>query len=495
MTTAKRVILYLQHIAQKGNLSKLNSVPVVNQRKSSMNKKISSWVNKAIFYHIYPLGLFGAPLENDFFSPIVNRLERLHDWIPYMKSMGCNALYLGPVFESDFHGYDTADYCLVDRRLGTNETLKKLSSSLHENGIKLVLDTVFNHVGRNFWAFKDLQCNGENSLYKDWFDGVDFSRQSSYGDDFFYEGWYDAYNLVKLNLEHLEVKKYLFDVVSFWVDEFKIDGLRLDVAEIMSKQFLAELAEHSRALQPDLWLMGEVIYGDYNEWANPNMLDSTTNYQAYKGLYSCHNDCNYFEIAFTLNREFGPDGVYKDLHLYNFVDNHDTTRIASVLTNEQHMFPLHAILYTMPGIPSLYYGSEWGIKGIKGAHEDTLLRPQVDDIPDPSSSSISRYIQQLAKIKQDFTALQEGNYEELFVDHQQFAFSRSTTTELIVVLVNSAPEPVSITLVYDQDEGLQFQDQLAPEYLTAVHEQQIVVNDIPGYGARILTGKRLIEMV
>lgn len=456
-----------------------------------MNKEISAWVNKAIFYQIYPLGLCGAPLENDFLSPTVNRMEFLQDWVPYIKSLGCNALYLGPVFESDFHGYDTADYFQVDRRLGTNETLKELSNSLHENGIKLVLDTVFNHVGRNFWAFKDLQVNGEKSAYKDWFQGVDFSSKSTYGDDFSYEGWYDAYNLVKLNLEHPEVKKYLFSVVSFWVDEFKIDGLRLDVAEIMNMQFLAELAAYSRVLQPDLWLMGEVIYGNYNDWANPNMLDSTTNYQAYKGLYSCHNDCNYFEIAFTLNRQFGTDGIYKDLHLYNFADNHDTTRIASILTNEQHMFPLHAILYTMPGIPSLYYGSEWGIKGLKGAHEDTLLRPQVDFIPDPSSSSLSRYIQRLAKIKQEYAALQEGSYRELFVDHQQFAYSRSTATEVIIVLVNSAPEPVSITLIYDQDEGLQFQDQLDPEYLTTVSEQQIVVNEIPGYGARILAGIRV----
>lgn len=275
----------------------------------------SYWYVDALFYHIYPLGLCGAPAANDFVSVPVDRLTQLFDWIPHIRDLGCNAVYLGPVFESDFHGYDTADYCLVDRRLGTNALLRELVNELHRQGMKVILDTVFNHTGRNFAPFRDLQRKGKDSTYRDWFCGVDFDRKSVYSDDFYYEGWYDAYNLVRLNLVNPEVKHYLFSVVDYWLREFDIDGLRLDVAEIMDKDFLAALSVYCRQRKPGLWLMGEVIEGDYNCWANSSMLDSTTNYEAYKALYSSHNDQNYLELAHTLGRQSGAEGVYGHLYL------------------------------------------------------------------------------------------------------------------------------------------------------------------------------------
>ena len=124
------------------------------------------WSNNAIFYHIYPLGLCGAPPRNDFSSPPVPRLEELHGWLDHIQALGANALYLGPLFESGSHGYDTADYYWVDRRLGTNDTLRGLSADLHARGMRLVLDGVFNHVGRDFWAFRDVLAHGEGSAYR-----------------------------------------------------------------------------------------------------------------------------------------------------------------------------------------------------------------------------------------------------------------------------------------------------------------------------------------
>ena len=446
----------------------------------------TSWINDAVFYQIYPLGLCGAPPANDFVSNQVNRLEHLEQWIPHISALGCNALYLGPVFESDFHGYDTADYFVVDRRLGTNQTFKRLSEKLHQNGIKLVLDTVFNHTGRNFFAFKDLQIKRENSRYKDWFCGVDFSRDNSYGDGFAYDGWYDAYNLVKLNLTNPEVKQYLFDVVAFWMTEFSIDGLRLDVAEIMDKQFLAELAAVCRNLQPDIWLLGEVIDGNYNEWANAAMLDSTTNYDAYKGLYSSHNDGNYYEIAHTLDRQFGEHGIYKDVLLYNFADNHDTTRIFSILNDKAHLFPVYAVLFTMPGIPSVYYGSEWGIEGIKGIHDDTLLRPQVSVIPDLSLSPIFYYIKQLVYIRQQYYALRYGKYELLYVSHEQLIFERRTTSQLMIIAVNASAISAEVTFVPQKFDGLVLRDVTDNEYCICMERGALCVQ-IPGNGVRILS--------
>jgi cyclomaltodextrinase len=451
-----------------------------------MQRDVPSWMSDAVFYHIYPLGLLGAPMANDFESEPIERMAVLNDWIPHIKQLGCNALYLGPVFESDFHGYDTANYYMVDRRLGTNQTLKDFSRNLHHHSIKLVVDTVFNHTGRNFPPFKDLQLKGEASIYKDWFVGVDFTQQSVYGDNFFYEGWFDAYNLVKLNLRNPEVANYLFHVVAFWMDEFDIDGLRLDVAEIMDKDFLAALAAFCRNRKSEFWLMGEVIEGDYREWANECMLDSTTNYEAYKGLYSSHNDKNYFEIAHSLNRQFGYDGVYQDLLLYNFADNHDTTRIASILNDARGVYPLHAILLTMPGVPAIYYGSEWGIEAIKGAHDDTMLRPAVDAIPDVSTSALYHFLLQLIAIRHKQPVLQTGVYHQLHVSHEQLVFARETEDGLIIIAVSQSDQQVDIGVQMNIQAGVEFRDLLAPEYQIFSSHNYVFINDVLPFGTRLL---------
>ncbi|MEO1255282.1 MAG: alpha-amylase family glycosyl hydrolase [Bacteroidota bacterium] len=163
--------------------------------------------------------------------------------------------------------------------------------------------------------------------------------------------------------------------------------MRLDAADAISFDFFPLLKAHCRNQKSDFWLMGEVVHGDYYRWANDEMLDSTTNYEAYKGLYSSHLDCNLFEIAYSLNRQFSEDGIYKDLTLYNFVDNHDVNRLASNLKNPAHLYTIYGLLFTMPGIPSLYYGSEWGIAGKRTDQSDHMLRPTLSldkvDAPEP----------------------------------------------------------------------------------------------------------------
>ena len=286
------------------------------------------WAFDSVFYHIYPLGLCGAPAHNDFRSTPVARLEKIHSWIPHMCELGVNALYLGPLFESSAHGYDTADYYHVDRRLGEDQTLARLTEALHRSNVRVILDGVFNHVGRDFWVFRDVRQNGAASPYCAWFQGIDFNRRSPYGDPFAYEGWSGHYNLVKLNLRNPEVKQHLFQAVQTWVREYGIDGLRLDVAESLDPDFLKELHAFCRSLRPDFWLMGEAVGGDYRRLVNPEMLDSVTNYECYKGLYSSLVEKNYFEIAWSLNRQFGEGGLYRGLPLYNFADNHDVNRVA-----------------------------------------------------------------------------------------------------------------------------------------------------------------------
>lgn len=445
------------------------------------------WINDTIFYHIYPLGLCNAPRRNDFQSAPVVRLELLYPWLDHMQELGANALYLGPLFESSAHGYDTADYFQVDRRLGDRHTLAEFSGELHRRGMRLVLDGVFNHVGRNFWAFRDLQTKRQQSQFKDWFEKIDFNQTSQHNDPFSYAGWNGHFDLVKLNLNHTDVRNHLFEAIRVWVDEFEIDGLRLDAADVIASDFLEALSTHCRNLRQDFWLMGEIVQGDYRRLANPRMLDSATNYECYKGLYSSHVDCNYFEIAYSLNRLFGAKGIYRDLTLYSFCDNHDVNRVASNLKNPAHLYPLYTLLFTMPGVPSIYYGSEWGVSGSRTANSDEALRPYID-LAQTSSlphHDLAFYIKKLADIRRQNPALRRGDYQELHVAHEQFAFLRKHYDGTNVVAVNAAASPAAVNLRLPMAEG-RLVDQIDPRRTFQIIDHQVHIDSIPATGALIL---------
>ena len=239
------------------------------------------WYEEAVFYQIYPLGFCGAPFEND--GKPESRILKVLDWIPHMKKLGINAIYFSPVFESDTHGYNTRDYGLIDTRLGTNDDFKKVVDELHKEGIKVVLDGVFNHVGRGFWAFKDVQEKRWDSPYKDWFH-ISFDGNSNYNDGFWYEGWEGNYDLVKLNLRNPAVIDHILDKVNYWIDFFDIDGLRLDVAYCLDHEFLRRLREFTDGKKNEFFLLGEVLHGEYGRMLNEMHLHSLTNYQCYKGL-------------------------------------------------------------------------------------------------------------------------------------------------------------------------------------------------------------------
>lgn len=423
---------------------------------------MSDWARNAVFYHLYPLGALGAPERNDFRSPPSGRLEVLHEWLDPLAELGINAIYFGPAFESTAHGYDTADYYTVDRRLGDNAALARWSQALHQRGMRLVLDGVFNHVGRDFWAFRDVQRHGANSPYASWFH-LDFGRRSPYGDPFGYEGWNGHYDLVKLNTHHPGVKEHLFGAVRDWIERYSIDGLRLDAADVLDKGFQQELAAFCRSLQPDFWLLGEVIHGDYREWAETAKLDSVTNYELYKGLYSSHNDRNYFELAHSLNRQFGGAGLYRDMPLYSFLDNHDVDRIASRLYEPKHLYPLHGLLFTVPGVPSIYYGSEVGVLGKKGHNTDAPLRPVFHPRTGQHQGSqpdLPSAISCFARLRQRHPALRYGAYQQLHVASEQFAFMRTLAGERLVIAVNSADCPVEVKLAFDGHAVTQLVDAL-----------------------------------
>ncbi len=447
------------------------------------------WAYESVFYHIYPLGLTGAPLQNDLHSTPVARLKQLYAWIEHLLALNVNALYLGPVFESSTHGYDTVDYYRVDRRLGDWQMVAELVSVLHDNGIRVILDAVLNHVGRDFWAFRDVLAHGRDSAYCDWFRGLTFGAKSAYGDPFTYEGWHGHYDLVKLDVRHKAARDYLLEAVTTWMVDFDIDGLRLDAADCLDFDFLKDLSRCCRRQKPDFWLVGEVVHGDYRRWANGDMLDSVTNYECYKGLYSSHVDGNYFEIAYALNRQFGADGRYRHLPLYNFADNHDVNRVASNLTNPAHLLPLYCLLFTMPGVPSIYYGSEWGIEGKKRAGSDDALRPAIDLETIAQSSprpELAGFLGQLAGIRRSSPALKYGSYRELLVKSRQLAFARQTDGDVVLVLLNAADSPVSFELVVPELGSGPVIDRLDGETQFSAKDGEIVVKRVAPNSARIL---------
>ena len=395
------------------------------------------WAYEGIFYQIYPIGFCGAPTAND--GKTVSRILKLKDWSSYLESLGISSILLNPIFESDNHGYDTRDYKKIDCRLGTNEDFAEVCKDLHAHNVKIVLDGVFNHVGRGFWAFKDVQEKKWDSPYKDWF-CINFDGNSCYNDGFWYEGWEGHFELVKLNLANSAVVDYLLECVKGWIDEFDIDGLRLDVAYCLDRNFMKRLRSFCQELKPDFALIGEVLFGDYNQIVNDEMLHSCTNYECYKGIYSSFNSMNMFEIAHSLNRQYGPEQwcIYRGKHLMSFVDNHDVTRIASILTNKNHLPLTYGLLLGMPGVPCIYYGSEGGEEGVKAPNNDYALRPCFEE---PKPNELTEEIKKMIHVRTGSNALCHGSYRNVVLTNHQLIFERRTDDERMLVAINASDAP------------------------------------------------------
>lgn len=405
------------------------------------------WYDGAVFYHIYPIGMTGAPRTNTFEAG-EHRLNKLLDWLPHIKAIGCDAIYIGPLFESVAHGYETADYKKLDSRLGDNNDLINFVKACHESSIKVIVDGVFNHVGREFFAFKDLKEHRENSAYRDWFKNIHFDWNNDYNDGLYYDSWDGHGTLVNLNHQNPAVREYFLDVARFWISEFDIDGIRLDAADVLDFTFMRELRSVTDSCKQDFWLLGEVIHGDYTRWVNNEMLHSVTNYWLHKALYSGHNDHNYFEIAHTVKR-CTDMGMHIANAFYNFVDNHDVARIITKLNNKAHFFPVHVLLYTLPGKPSIYYGSEFAIEGEKKPYADEILRPElkIEDYKDAvNTNENTKRIAALGNMRLNNQWVGEAGYRELLLTNRQYAFLREYGDKRLVAIVNNDDNNADINL-------------------------------------------------
>lgn len=415
------------------------------------------WFDESVVYQIYPLGAFGAPFENDHVP--AHRILKAESWLPHLEKIGVNAVLFNPLFESVSHGYNTTDMRKVDDRLGTEEDLARVCQAYQTAGIRVLFDAVFNHVGREFFAFQDVLKNRENSRYKDWFT-IDFGDDTSFHDGFWYKNWEGYDELVSLNLKNPEVVQYLLDTVDWWRHAFGISGLRLDVAYCLDQDFLRQLHDHVKQYDGEpFFLLGETLHGDYNTWVNDVMLDSCTNYECYKGIHSSFNSRNFFEILYSFNRQFGkePWCLYTGKNLLSFVDNHDVTRIASILEKKEQLPLVYGMLFTMPGIPAIYYGSESGVEGVKSGN-DTGIRPEIEQ---PDWNELTDLIARLTEIRRSEPALAYGDYTQIALTNTACVYQRSHDGDTIWYAVNIDDNPMTMQVNRD----VQAEDLLSGEKL------------------------------
>ncbi len=416
---------------------------------------VPQWAKEGIIYHIYPLGFFDAPYYAKDEPETVNRLEKIRDYYNHFQEMGVNIIQFGPIFESESHGYNTTDYWKIDHRLGTNDLFKEIVNELHGMGMRIIIDGVFNHVGREFFSFKDVQEHKQHSSKQGWH-YIDFSQShlNPRMDGFDYKNWEGHYGLVKLNLDNHEVREYFFDAAKYWVGEIGIDGWRMDVAYLIGNDFWRDFKRACKSVKSDCFLVGELIHNPYSNWIGPDLLDAGTGYQVYKSIYNGINENNLWELKGVLEQAFHPQwGLNKNIALMNFLGNHDVTRIRSILKDERHVIPAFFLLFTLNGIPKIYYGDEIGLKGIviptKSDREVRKPMPSLTTERDPIGNAIYENIKRFIQFRKDNHALAYGNLTPIWADNtnsNMIAFLRKSSQQTLLVVVSTSFKPIKVKI-------------------------------------------------
>ena len=321
---------------------------------------MAPWAEHAMWWHVYPLGFAGVPVREEHRPAAPDGgLIALVPWLDHVVELGLNGLLLGPVFTSSTHGYDTLDHHEIDPRLGTREDFDTLVSAAHERGVRILLDGVFNHVGREHPRALAALEQGPQGTYADWF-RIDWDADG--GPDFAdFEG---HSSLVALNHDNPAVVDWVAEIMSSWLAA-GADGWRLDAAYAVAPAFWAAVLPRVRAAHPDAFVLGEMIHGDYAAYVARSGIDSITQYELWKAIWSSLEQENFYELEWTLTRH----GDLLDSFLpQTFVGNHDVTRIATRVGTEKAVVAL-AVLATTGGLVSIYAGDEVGMTGLK---EDRL---------------------------------------------------------------------------------------------------------------------------
>lgn len=414
---------------------------------------IPKWVHDAVIYNIFPdsfatskehVSNEGLNLkyksekmteEKMSTSKLGGTIKGITENVEYLKDLGVNCIYINPLFAAgEYHKYDTLDYFTVDPCFGTNADFKEMVKVLHDNQIKVIIDGVFNHVGWNFYAFEDVVKYGEKSRYKDWFYGLNYPvvRPENPDDYPDYECFAYERLMPKLNTENPEVKDMILKVARFWIEEFDIDGWRLDVASEVNDDLWREFRKTVKAVKPDAFIIGEV-WESAGHWMQGDMYDSCMNYDLRKF-------CNYYFAKEEINTNEFNAGVTNMLMRYkkpltfgalNLLDSHDVPRFLSACKESEEKFKLAVVFQmTFIGVPSIFYGDE---QGITGNLECEYRSPMRFD----SASNLYSFYKKLIEIRKNEDALKRGEMTVRVIDGGLYSFDRSFKNETVTVFLNN----------------------------------------------------------
>ncbi|GAB2478011.1 alpha-amylase family protein [Jatrophihabitans fulvus] len=376
----------------------------------------ADWVAHSIWWHVYPLGVAGADTTGGDRSP-GNGLDLLTSWLDHVVELGLNGVALGPVFDSATHGYDTLDHYAIDPRLGDGAAFDRFVAAAHDRGIRVVLDGVFNHVAPGFG-------------HDDWLRrGRDGSPRTFEGHD----------GLLALDHRNPAVADHVADVMNYWCDR-GADGWRLDAAYAVPAEFWADVLPRVRERHPDVYVVGEMLHGDYAEYVRASGIDSVTQYELWKAIWSSLRERNLFELDHALGRH---NGMLDTFVPWTFVGNHDVTRIASQVADPRHRPHALALLMTLGGTPAVYYGDEYGFEAVKEerAGGDDAIRPALgapsDTVGDPE---VLRLHQELVGLRRRHPWLHTARSETVELTNETLTLRLSGPDEAVVLALNLGDE-------------------------------------------------------
>ncbi|SNT52147.1 alpha-amylase family glycosyl hydrolase [Rhodococcoides kyotonense] len=391
-----------------------------------------AWVQHALWWQVYPLGFVGAPVRDwDGTSSVdEHKLLKVVDWLDYAVELGASGIALGPIFASEGHGYETTDHFRIDDRLGTAEDFDALVVAAHDRGMRVMLDGVFNHVGQSFPRFQQALRDGSSS----WFHLDSSGRHRNFeGHD----------ELVTLNHDSEEVRQYVVDVMTHWLDR-GADGWRLDAAYAVPSTFWASVIPRVRDKHPDAYFLGEVIHGDYAEIVGRSSLDSVTQYELWKAIWSAISEKNFFELSHALGRH---NEWLETFVPATFVGNHDVNRIASTVADERHLAHALVVLFTVAGTPTVYYGDEQGFRGAKEERVggDDEVRPEFPSSKDdlaPYGWPIFHLHQELIGLRRRHSWLHTARTETVELTNTALAYRVFDGEERLHVVLNLGDDSV-----------------------------------------------------
>lgn len=407
---------------------------------------MTGWVRYAVWWQVYPLGFVGAwpGAQRPAAGAGEHRLRRLEGWLDYVVELGASGVALGPVFASETHGYDTVDYLRIDPRLGDDADFDALIAGAHRRGLRVLLDGVFNHVGRGHPAFRAVLEQGPSAPTASWFD-LSWPAPWRPGVEPAYTTFEGHGRLVGLNHGEPAVADHVAEVMSHWLRR-GADGWRLDAAYAVPAAFWATVLPRVRAAHPDAWFVGEVLHGDYSAFVRASTVDSVTQYELWKAVWSSLNDGNLFELSWAMKRHNEFLDVFTPL---TFLGNHDVTRLASKLTHERHLPIALAILLTVGGTPSIYAGDEQAYRGVKEDREggDDAVRPAFPETPDalaPYGWDTYRLHQQLIGLRRRHDWLHTARTSVLHLANEQLVYQATDGEHRLLVAVNVADTPAEL---------------------------------------------------